>query len=164
MRFYVDGPSDPIWTHAASAWGSDKNRVGWVPADGSAVISGSTRNQKSQHSQTIIKEGAYHREIGREATAAKVLHGVLLPAYHREIGREATAVYLSPTYVTAAYHREIGREATAGPICHDLMTKAYHREIGREATAINGGCYIRQAEIRGLSQPFAGVLGGAVVP
>ena len=34
-------------------------------------------------------------------------------AYHREIGREATALFLLIRPADRAYHREIGREATA---------------------------------------------------
>ena len=34
-------------------------------------------------------------------------------AYHREIGREATAQHIIARREAIAYHREIGREATA---------------------------------------------------
>ena len=78
---------------------------------------------------------AYHREIGREATAAEAADGRGEKAYHREIGREATANIVRMTPSTRAYHREIGREATAIPIIAFEHPQAYHREIGREATA-----------------------------
>ncbi len=75
-------------------------------------------------------------------------------AYHREIGREATALMKKPVYyfvslpqgnrygihglsnitsirTVEAYHREIGREATAGALRMAHVRKAYHREIGR---------------------------------
>ncbi len=35
---------------------------------------------------------AYHREVGREATASIVIPEALRSAYHREVGREATAL------------------------------------------------------------------------
>src|SRR3954469_25693564 len=38
---------------------------------------------------------------------------LIRPAYHREIGREATANYDEGDCWARAYHREIGREATA---------------------------------------------------
>ena len=56
-------------------------------------------------------------------------------AYHREIGREATAAFKKFSHVSVAYHREIGREATAMSVSYFTENGAYHREIGREATA-----------------------------
>ena len=71
------------------------------------------RSGKSQHSQSVIGTGAYHREIGREATARTYGVAPQIGAYHREIGREATATYTRINQIYEAYHREIGREATA---------------------------------------------------
>jgi len=39
----------------------------------------------------FVGEGAYHGEIGREATAVGTNTSTFLEAYHGEIGREATA-------------------------------------------------------------------------
>ena len=58
-----------------------------------------------------------------------------LSAYHREIGREATAAMSRTPTAPRAYHREIGREATAQRAANLANSLAYHREIGREATA-----------------------------
>ncbi len=63
--------------------------------------------------QILIELGAYHREIGREATAPAPTPDLELIAYHREIGREATASGAGMPELMLAYHREIGREATA---------------------------------------------------
>ena len=83
---------------------------------------------------------AYHREIGREATARirSIRHQSI--AYHREIGREATAVQGGGQWVQEAYHREIRREATALMAYWPIIMAAYHREIGREATALHAFC------------------------
>ena len=78
---------------------------------------------------------AYHREIGREATARNHCGHFRISAYHREIGREATAYVHRYVSAGVAYHREIGREATAHLIDLGHLGQAYHREIGREATA-----------------------------
>ncbi|SUB01606.1 Uncharacterised protein [Pannonibacter phragmitetus] len=42
-------------------------------------------------------------------------------AYHREIGREATARMCSAFDARLAYHREIGREATAYISVDDMV-------------------------------------------
>jgi hypothetical protein len=73
-----------------------------------------TRQIVENHSSfsQLSENEAYHREIGREATAQHALQGPLPGAYHREIGREATGAVLLLIAGRLAYHREIGREAT----------------------------------------------------
>ena len=77
------------------------------------MISAPAKGRKSQQKQRFRRNVAYHREIGREATAQTTKDALNRLAYHREIGREATAWCNWRRNATLAYHREIGREATA---------------------------------------------------
>jgi hypothetical protein len=92
---------------------------------------------------------AYHGEIGREATAAKIDAAFLSRAYHGEIGREATALVTIACSHLPAYHGEIGREATASALRASEDTAAYHGEIGREATAGDGRAWRCDAAYHG---------------
>ncbi len=91
-----------------------------------------TAAAKRGYSATV----AYHRETGREATAADTAAASSSKAYHRETGREATARPCQPSIAKSAYHRETGREATAEAKSSSTGKSAYHRETGREATAM----------------------------